>query len=876
LRILDSTSAKKIQVGLSGGAPSIQLNDTTSGSPSVVLAVSTGLYGYLTLTDSTGTSGVECIGQASIYSTGAWRGNITTGRLEAVRDLTVSGSLTAGGGTGTSGQVLVSTGTGVQWSTGASGTLTSINSMTGPSITIAAGSGISISNASNTVTISSSGVVLTTTNQEVEGYKYFGVSGSDRVVMYRPSDNLIGIQTMLDGQTDPTTYSYGGTQNQLVLQPRAGVVGIGAINNAYTLNVSGTLAVTNTATISSHILTTSASSADIGDATNYFQTVYAENGNFAPAGVVSNYFKVRKFEVCDISGGGTFWDQQVIASFASSSWTLRDNSGSRAFQFNRVVSSSPANYVLVFGDLFPAKRSTGSGDNVTDLTYPSLGSTTDRWIKIWSTEADFSGTVKLGTSSVAGYVWTATDTVGNGGWAASGGGVTSITGTANQVIVSPASTGAVTLNLPQDIATSSNVTFGSVISATVGPTTLTGLNLRTDNTTRWSISSVGMLIPAAFDTYDIGNTTPNRVRTVYAQNVDTKSPGYPSGFVRAGYYKICDITGLSGEWEMSAVASSVASNLSIKDNSGNLLLKAFRNPGNYIDFYANLQPSATNNYENGASSFRWSKVWSVAGDFSGAVGISGNLSLSADILFSGNMLPLFAGNGSIGNATYPYGQLHVYDAYIYNEIFASGSSGSSGQLLASTGTGSAVQWQNISSRLSAGTGISISGTTTATIANTGVTSITGTANQVIASASTGSITLSLPQSIATTSTVTFDTLTLSNGGAKGLSIKDLGGTGRVVLTIASDNNLYLDNNDGGYDIYIRPAAGRYTFVDGSYFAPYTNNAISLGYNGQGWSNVYSHAYNAYNGSSWVSGTTATITGGVTNITVVDGIVTSVS
>lgn len=42
-----------------------------------------------------------------------------------------------------------------------------------------------------------------------------------------------------------------------------------------------------------------------------------------------------------------------------------------------------------------------------------------------------------------------------------GGGVTSITGTSNQVIAS-ASTGAVTLSLPQSIATSSNVTFSTV------------------------------------------------------------------------------------------------------------------------------------------------------------------------------------------------------------------------------------------------------------------------------------------------------------------------------------------------------------------------------------------------------------------------------
>lgn len=48
-------------------------------------------------------------------------------------------------------------------------------------------------------------------------------------------------------------------------------------------------------------------------------------------------------------------------------------------------------------------------------------------------------------------------------------GVTSITGTANQVIAS-AATGAVTLSTPQSIGTSSNVTFGSVTAPTIGVT----------------------------------------------------------------------------------------------------------------------------------------------------------------------------------------------------------------------------------------------------------------------------------------------------------------------------------------------------------------------------------------------------------------------
>lgn len=51
------------------------------------------------------------------------------------------------------------------------------------------------------------------------------------------------------------------------------------------------------------------------------------------------------------------------------------------------------------------------------------------------------------------------------------GGVSSITGTANQVIAS-ASTGAVTLSLPQSIGTSSNVSFGTITGTTILATTV--------------------------------------------------------------------------------------------------------------------------------------------------------------------------------------------------------------------------------------------------------------------------------------------------------------------------------------------------------------------------------------------------------------------
>jgi hypothetical protein len=232
------------------------------------------------------------------------------------------------------------------------------------------------------------------------------------------------------------------------------------------LNLSSAGAsITGTATISSHILTTSPSTADIGDATNYFQTLNVENINAAPGGVAAAYTKVRKLEIADILGGTSFWDQRANATTVTSAWTLRDNGGSRALQAVRQEASSAANYLRVFGELRPAQRATADGDAVNDTAMPALGNTSARWLsiwgdaatitnaltagsatagtitattafaggtdggtpmgsssvrmgKIWGYDVDFAGTVKLGTSSTAGHVWTATDTSGNGGWAA--------------------------------------------------------------------------------------------------------------------------------------------------------------------------------------------------------------------------------------------------------------------------------------------------------------------------------------------------------------------------------------------------------------------------------------------------------------------------
>lgn len=81
----------------------------------------------------------------------------------------------------------------------------------------------------------------------------------------------------------------------------------------------------------------------------------------------------------------------------------------------------------------------------------------------YNTAADTTGFIVAPTVSSTYLQWNGTAFV----WSAVSGGVSSITGTANQVVAS-ASTGAVTLSLPQSIATSSDVQFGGLGVGTAG------------------------------------------------------------------------------------------------------------------------------------------------------------------------------------------------------------------------------------------------------------------------------------------------------------------------------------------------------------------------------------------------------------------------
>jgi len=97
------------------------------------------------------------------------------------------------------------------------------------------------------------------------------------------------------------------------------------------------------------------------------------------------------------------------------------------------------------------------------------------------------------------------------------------------------------------------------------------------------------------------------------------------------------------------------------------------------------------------------------------------------------------------------------------------SLGTANQLLGVNSGATALEYKNIASLLNAGSGISISGTSIATISNTGVLSLNnltgsltlqGTTNQINISIAGSTITLSTPQDISPTSSPTFAGLTI--------------------------------------------------------------------------------------------------------------------
>lgn len=157
----------------------------------------------------------------------------------------------------------------------------------------------------------------------------------------------------------------------------------------------------------------------------------------------------------DVSGLGTLSTQSGTFSGSSSGTNTGDQTsivgitGTKA-QFNTAVTDGDIQYV---GDAPTAHTHTASA--ITDFSTASDARISNAVINALSD-------VVIATP-VSGQVlkYNGTNWINDTDNSSVGGGVLSITGTANQVIAS-AATGAVTLSLPQDIATTSSPTFNTV------------------------------------------------------------------------------------------------------------------------------------------------------------------------------------------------------------------------------------------------------------------------------------------------------------------------------------------------------------------------------------------------------------------------------
>lgn len=173
-------------------------------------------------------------------------------------------------------------------------------------------------------------------------------------------------------------------------------------------------------------------------------------------------------------------------------------------------------------------------------------------------------------------------------------------------------------------------------------------------------------------------------------------------------------------------------------------------------------------------------------------------------------------------------------------------------------------WEGTSGPFSlSGSGVTSLNTRTGALSVTGGTSIT------VTSPTSSTIQVAAAQDIATTASPAFVGLTLNN--ASGVSMKNLSGTSRLVLSLASTNDLYLDNVSDG-NIYIRPITGGSVIIGRdptvtSSALPNGDNKVALGSSSFGWSSVYARSYFYWNGSSYVAGTF----GGVTSVSAGTGI-----
>ena len=379
------------------------------------------------------------------------------------------------------------------------------------------------------------------------------------------------------------------------------------------------------------------------------------------------------------------------------------------------------------------------------------------------------------------------------------GGVSSLTGTANEIEVS-ASTGAVTIGLPNDITIAGNITINgtptnSTHAATVGyvdsvaqglhihascvAATTSNVDLSTDleagDTLDGGPGGAGLVTLVAGDRVLVKNqntTSQNGIYVVQASGAAVRATDFNTSaeiqggdfvFVTGGYRN--NDTG----WVQTEKVTTVGTDP--------ILFTQFSGAGTYLAGNGLTLTGNTFSINTG-----------VTVDLNTAQTLT-NKTLTSPVLTSPTVSGLYLSDNNIvieGTTDAFETTLTFTDPTQDNTITFKNATGT---VAFTTDIESAVD--AFGAAVTGGTGISTSYANTSnilTITNTGVTSLAGTTDQITASASTGSVTLSLPQSIASTSSPTFAGLSVGSGSltAGSVTLADaLIGTATTSLTTTS-------------------------------------------------------------------------------------------
>ena len=394
---------------------------------------------------------------------------------------------------------------------------------------------------------------------------------------------------------------------------------------------------------------------DIGLTGTRIRGVYAKFGEFYKSGstAAADYVETRKYKFKDATGSTGSWDMQADVTATVSQLFSRDNAGDPFRYSVRQSSGSLVNYEILYASIIPEKRNTGLGHSVTDATFPKLGTSSQPWSEIWGTNGDFAGDLTIdgttvanvvnyasgtmagtmkplfgGTGSIGasgysygaafftasgftltdtttvGYVWTATSTGGAGSWQAASGAALPVTDTTGIAKGSSDATKIVRLEVDGFTTATTRVLTPPNANATIA----------------------GLEVQQSF-------TAPQTVAIASVQNQMTLTQTNPSGTYDPACLVLASTDTVTSTIYGAARVCSGYESASFTDEK--FAIQTATGSGTYQDALTIKNQAVT---------------------ILGSIAATGSATFSfVNGTMDGTMKPLFSGNGSIGSATYKYG-----------------------------------------------------------------------------------------------------------------------------------------------------------------------------------------------------------------------------